>query len=116
MAPTLVFRPDGSLRLAVGSPGGTHIIGYVAQALVAVLDWNMDIQAAISMPHFAARTAKAELEKDTAAVRLRDALLAKGHKVSIVHLTSGLHGIEVLPDGTLIGGADPRREGVALGE
>ena len=116
MAPTLVFRRDGSLRLAVGSPGGTHIIGYVAQALVAVLDWNMDIQAAVSMPHFAARTARAELEKDTAAVRLRDPLQAKGHKVSIIHLTSGLHGIEIMPDGTLIGAADPRREGVALGE
>lgn len=116
MAPALVFRPDGSLRLAIGSPGGTHIIGYVAQALVAVLDWNMDIQAAISLPHFAALTAKAELEKDTAAVRFKSALEAKGHKVSVLHLTSGLHGIEVMPDGTLMGGADPRREGVALGE
>jgi gamma-glutamyltranspeptidase/glutathione hydrolase len=116
MSPTLVFRPDGSLRLAIGSPGGVYIIGYVAEALVAVLDWNMDIQAAVSLPHFAARSAKTELEKDTAAVRFRDALQAKGHTVSVMHMTSGLHGIEVMPDGTLMGGADPRREGVALGE
>ena len=115
MSHTLVFRPDGRLRLAIGSPGGIHIIGYVAEALVAVLDWNRDIQAAISLPHFAARGAKAELEKDTAAVRFRDALQANGHDVSAIHMTSGLHGIEIMPDGTLMGGADPRREGVVLG-
>jgi len=116
MSPTLVFRPDGSLRLTIGSPGGVFICGYVAQALVAMLDWNLDIQAALAMPHVAARSAWVELEKDTSATRFQDALEAKGHKVKIVHMTSGLHGIEVLPDGTLVGGADPRREGMALGD
>jgi gamma-glutamyltranspeptidase/glutathione hydrolase len=81
-----------------------------------VLDWNLDIQAALAMPHVAGRSARVELEKDTPAARFQDALEAKGHKVKIVHMTSGLHGIEVMPDGTLVGGADPRREGVALGD
>jgi gamma-glutamyltranspeptidase/glutathione hydrolase len=116
MAPTLVFRPDGKLRLVVGSPGGIRIVGYVAEALVAVIDWNLDIQAAMALPHFAARDRTAELEKDTAATRFGEALEALGHTVRILPLTSGLHGIEILPDGTLTGGADPRREGVALGE
>jgi gamma-glutamyltranspeptidase/glutathione hydrolase len=116
MSPTLVFRPDGRLRLVVGSPGGVYICGYVAEALVAVLDWKMDIQAAVSLPHFAARTAQVELEKGTAAERFADALEAKGHSVKILHMTSGLHGIEIMSDGTLVGGADPRREGVALGD
>ena len=116
MSPTLVFRPDGQLRLVVGSPGGVYICGYVAEALVAVLDWHMDIQAAVSLPHFAARSGTVELEKGTTAERFRDALEAKGDKVKILHMTSGLHGIEILPDGTLVGGADPRREGAALGD
>lgn len=116
MSPSLVFRPDGGLRLIVGSPGGIYICGYVAEALVAMLDWKMDIQAAVALPHFAARSATAELEKGTAATRFADALEAKGHKVKVLHMTSGLHGIEIMPDGTLVGGADPRREGVALGD
>ena len=116
MSPTIVFRPDGSLRLVVGSPGGIRIIGYVAKTLVAVLDWDMDIQSAISLPHFAGRTRKPELEKNTLATRFREALEKKGHSVSIRNMTSGLHGIEIMPDGRLVGGADPRREGIALGE
>lgn len=115
-SPTLVFGPDGKLALVVGSPGGTRIIDYVAETLVAALDWKMDIQAAVSLPHFVDTGKTAELEKGTPATRFRDALEARGHKVKVTHLTSGLHAIAVLPDGTLVGAADPRREGVALGE
>jgi gamma-glutamyltranspeptidase/glutathione hydrolase len=116
MSPTIVTGPDGRLRLVVGSPGGIRIPGYVAQALVAVIDWKMDIQAALSQPHFAARGKHAELEKDTPATRFEDPLEDFGHSVRIRTLTSGLHGIEIMPDGTLTGGADPRREGMAMGE
>ncbi len=115
MSPTLVFRPDGTLRLVVGSPGGIRIIGYVAKTVVAVLDWDMDIQSATELPHFASRTKRAELEKNTKAERFQDALEAKGHRVKVRHLTSGLHGIEVTKKG-LVGGADPRREGVVMGD
>ncbi|MEX2615345.1 MAG: gamma-glutamyltransferase [Alphaproteobacteria bacterium] len=115
MSPTLIFGPDGELRLAVGSPGGTSIIGYVAKTVIAVLDWDMDIQSAISLPHFANRNSKdTELEKDTAAETYRAALMALGHDIAIRSHTSGLHGIEVTPRG-LVGGADPRREGVVMG-
>jgi gamma-glutamyltranspeptidase/glutathione hydrolase len=116
MAPTLVFAPGGGLRLVVGSPGGTSIIGYVAKTIVAVLDWDMDIQSAIALPHFANRNGKAtELEKGTAAVSLRPALEVLGHTIDIRSHTSGLHGIEVTAAG-LTGGADPRREGIVLGD
>lgn len=115
MSPAIIFRPDGRLRLVVGSPGGTRIIGYVTKTIVAVLDWKLDIQSAISLPHFAARTRIAELEKDTLATRFAEGLEDKDHSVRIRHLTSGLHGIEIMPDGSLVGGADPRREGIALG-
>jgi gamma-glutamyltranspeptidase/glutathione hydrolase len=114
-SPTMVFNPGGTLKLVVGSPGGGRIVNYVARVIIAVLDWGMDIQTAISLPHILPRRQRVELEKDTAAVNFESALETMGHDIKIRALTSGLHGIEVTPSG-LIGGADPRREGIALGE
>lgn len=115
MAPTLVFNADGSLRLVVGSPGGSRIIGYVAKTLVAVLDWGMDIQAAIDLGHVVNRNGATDLEAGTEAETLAPGLKALGHDVRVRDLNSGLHGIEIV-DGRLRGGADPRREGVARGD
>lgn len=114
MAPTIVFNGDGTPRLAIGSPGGSRIIEYVAQTLVAVLDWEMDVQQAIDLGHVTNRNGGTDLEEGTAATALADALVARGHEVNIRGLNSGLHGIEISAD-TLVGGADPRREGVARG-
>ena len=116
MAPTMVFGADGQLVLVIGSPGGSRIIGYVAQRIVAVLDWKMNVQAAIDLGHVQSRNLGIELESHTRAVRLAPALRALGHRVRIGPMNSGLHGIQVLPDGTLLGGADPRREGIAAGD
>jgi len=115
MSPTLVFDRGGRLVMAVGSPGGSAIINYVAKTVIGVLDWGLDIQAAIELPNFGSRGGAAELEKGTAAEALKPALEAMGHKVAAVTFTSGLHGIVLAPSG-LWGGADPRREGVALGD
>jgi gamma-glutamyltranspeptidase/glutathione hydrolase len=119
MAPAVVFNADGSLRLVVGSPGGSRILGYVTQTIVGVLDWNLDIQQAVSLPHYLDRNTGLELEEGTAAAALAETMRARGHKVSVLELNSGLQGIELRPDGSamgrLIGGADPRREGVAVG-
>ncbi|MBM2575150.1 gamma-glutamyltransferase [Jannaschia sp. Os4] len=114
MAPTIVMR-DGAPVLVIGSPGGSRIIGYVAQAIVAHMDWGMDPQAAVSMPHLVNRFGTYDLEEGTAAAALAPDLEALGYEVNVRGLNSGLHAIAVTPDG-LIGGADPRREGVAIGE
>lgn len=115
MAPTVVFNADGSLRLVVGSPGGSRILGYVAQTVIGVLDWQLDIQQAISLPHYLDRNTGLELEEGTAAAALAETMRARGHKASVIDLNSGLQGIEIRSDGSLLGGADPRREGVAVG-
>lgn len=115
MAPTMVFDKNGKLVLLVGSAGGAYIIEHVAQTLIGVLDWGMDIQQAINLPHYANRNGDVELEKGTDLEKLKGPLEKLGHKVKIRDLNSGLHGIMITKDG-LVGGADPRREGVVLGE
>ncbi|MGI9381859.1 MAG: gamma-glutamyltransferase [Methyloligellaceae bacterium] len=115
MAPTLVFDADGRLRMVAGSPGGTPIILYVLKALIAHLDWGLDAQAAASLTNFGSRYGPFEIEPGPAARRLAPALRARGHTFRTGPMTSGTHIIVVRPDG-LEGGADPRREGVALGD
>lgn len=110
MAPTLVFDEGGRLRLVVGSPGGAGIIAYVAQTLIGVLDWGLDIQAAIALPRVVNRNGPTELESASTTEALRQALEQRGHSVQIRDLTSGLHGIQH-HGAVLMGGADPRREG-----
>ena len=115
MAPTMVFGPDGRLRLAIGSPGGSRIIGYVAQRIVAVVDWRLDVQAAIDLGHVLSRNGPTEIEEGPAAERLGAALEAMGHNIKVGQMNSGLHGVERTQAG-LTGAADPRREGVARGD
>jgi gamma-glutamyltranspeptidase/glutathione hydrolase len=119
MSPTIVFGPDGLPVVVVGSAGGSRIIGHVAQALVAMLDWGMEPQAAVSLPRVGALNAGLELEAGTGAAALAPALQARGFPVEVRTMNSGLHAIRVLrgPDGVrLLGGADPRRDGVAVGD
>ena len=115
MSPFMVFDKDDNLMMVIGSPGGSRIINYVAKTLLGVLEWNMDIQNAISMPHYVNRNGNTDLEKSTDAISLKEGLEAKGHKVSVRDLNSGLHGIVRTKEG-LEGGADPRRVGKALGK
>jgi len=114
MAPTIVMK-NGKPYLLVGSPGGSRIIGYVAKTLIAILDWGMDPQAAIDLGHFINRNGDTDLEQNTAVAAMKDDLESRGHKVKIRDLNSGLHAILIAPD-KLIGGADPRREGLVLGQ
>jgi gamma-glutamyltranspeptidase/glutathione hydrolase len=115
MAPTMVFDDKGKLAMLIGSPGGHAIINYVAETIVNVLDWGMDIQSAIAAPRFGSRNGPTELERGTALERLAPELERMGHGVRIRPAGSGLHGIVRTKDGWA-GGADPRREGVVLGE
>jgi gamma-glutamyltranspeptidase/glutathione hydrolase len=114
MSPTLVFDPAGRLQLVIGSPGGSLIINYVARTLVAMLDWQLDIQAAIDAPNYGSRNGPTEIERGSAYEALIPDLKARGHEVRVMQMESGLHGMERTATGWR-GGADPRREGVALG-
>lgn len=113
MAPTIVMQ-DGKPIIAAGSPGGSRIIGYVAQALIAMIDWGMDPQQAINMPHLVNRFGTFDIEAGTEAEALEPYLQQRGFKTGIRDLNSGLHIIQITDQG-LIGGADPRREGIVIG-
>ncbi len=113
MSPTLVLDGQGDLFAAVGSPGGSRIIGYVTETLIALMDWKLDMQAAIDLPRFVDRNGPVELEAGTPLDALKGPLEAMGHEVTVRPLTSGLHGVRETAAG-LDGGADPRREGVVL--
>ncbi len=113
MAPTVVLR-DGAPVLLAGSPGGSRIIPYVARTLIAILDWGIDPAEAVAMGHVVNRNGATDLEAGTEAEALAGPLAALGHETALRDLNSGLHVI-LVRDGRLIGAADPRREGVALG-
>ncbi|WP_421581071.1 gamma-glutamyltransferase [Shinella sp. M31] len=114
MSPTIVMK-DGKPLLAIGSPGGSQIIGYVAQALIAYIDWGMDVGEIVAMPHLINRFGPYDLEAGTDAEEFSEPLKALGYEVKAGDMNSGLHAIELTADG-LRGAADPRREGIALGQ
>ena len=115
MAPTLVFDSAGGLHAVIGSPGGSQIIGYVAKTLVALLDWKLDPQAAVDFPNHGSRNGPTEIEQGTEAEGWSEALKLRGHEMRAIAMTSGIQAILVTPQG-LSGGADSRREGVAIGD
>lgn len=113
MAPTIVLK-DGAPVLILGSPGGSRIIGYVVKAIIAHLDWKMDVQQAVSLPNMVNRFGVFDVEAGLVSPRLTAELEAMGYEVSSRPMVSGLQAIAI--GETLRGGADPRREGIALGE
>ena len=119
MSPTMLLDERGRLRLLVGSPGGTRIIGFVAQSIVGVVDWRLDVQQAVAAPHFLAEEGPIEIEEGTALAAEAQALEALGHRVVQNDMNSGLHAIAIeytRRGRVLLGGVDPRREGVAVGD
>lgn len=113
MAPTIVLK-DGRPLLAIGSPGGSQIIGYVAQALIAYIDWGMDVGEIVAIPHLINRFGPYDIEAGTDAEKLAAPLKDLGYEVKTGEMNSGLHAIELTAEG-LKGAADPRREGIAVG-
>ena len=114
MSPTLVFDAQGQVIMALGSPGGSMIINYVAQSLFTILDRGFSPQQAAAQPHFGNRNGPTELEIG-ADPAWAEALQKLGHRVQSLEMTSGLH-IVMRAGNRLLGGVDPRREGVALGD
>ncbi len=115
MAPTIVFDAFDRLYVVTGSPGGSQIINYVGKTLVGILDWGLDPQVAVDLPNFGSRNGPTELEAGTEAEGWQAALEAMGHEVRVSDMNSGIQAIVVTPEG-LVGGADARREGVAVGD
>ena len=120
MAPTLVFdKASGALVMSGGSPGGALIIHYTAKTVYGVLNWGMLPQQAINLPNFASLNGPTMLEQKRFPAATVDALKARGHEVREIDMTSGLqaitsgqaHGMRLW-----MGGADPRREGVVMGD
>jgi gamma-glutamyltranspeptidase/glutathione hydrolase len=116
MSPTIVFDRKGNFLLSVGSPGGPAIIGYVAQTLIAMLDGGLTPAQAIALPRQLNLNGPTRLEKSPENDALAPQLTAMGHNVTVVDGEgSGLHGIRKVKSG-YIGGADPRRDGVVIGD
>ena len=116
MSPTLVFdKTSGQLVMSGGSPGGALIIHYTAKLLAGTLHGGLNVQQAISLPNFGSLGGPTLLEKGRFAPAVAEALKARGHEVREMDMTSGLQAIERTGKGWF-GGADPRREGVVLGD
>ncbi len=113
MAPIIVFDHTGKPVMVIGSAGGSAIIGYVLERIIALIDWRMDIEDALAMPNIINRGQGFEMEAE--AYELEDGIKAYGHPYTITPLNSGLTAI-TFQNGKMTGAADPRREGMAMGE
>ena len=120
MAPTLVFdKGTGAVLMSGGSPGGALIIHFVAKTLYGVLNWGLTPQTAINLPNFASLNGPTVLEDKRFPDTTIDALKARGHEVREANMTSGLQAISRSPNQAKpawLGGADPRREGIVMGD
>jgi gamma-glutamyltranspeptidase/glutathione hydrolase len=115
MTPTMIFAPDGTLYAVLGSPGGSAIIGYVTKTILALLHWRMPLDQAIAYGHAMHNNRHATLENGQEI--LADSLRAMGHDITLTYHTSGVHAIVAYGrEAAYQGAADPRREGVPLGD
>ncbi|UTW05577.1 gamma-glutamyltransferase (plasmid) [Amphritea atlantica] len=116
MSPMMVFDQDNHLIAALGSPGGSRIISYVAKNLYLKLSSDTSLQQAFNSPHVVNRNGVTELEAGTSAEQFAEPLQALGHEIKIRDLNSGLHGFFRQTDGSWESAVDPRREGTARGD
>jgi gamma-glutamyltranspeptidase/glutathione hydrolase len=118
MSPTIVLDASNHAVATVGTAGGPAIIAYIMKTLVGVFDWHLSMQASVALPNLVVHGRSVAAETSRFDPNLAEAIEMHGLDLRAPSANaegSGLHGMQVLPDGTLAGGADPRREGVALG-
>ncbi len=115
MSPTMIFDRHGRLHMVVGSPGGSRIILYVLKTIIGHIDWGLEAKALSELPNFGSRNGPLELEKGPGVQMIDTGLRSLGHKTRLAPMTSGVHLI-IRKGNVLMGAADPRREGVALGD
>ncbi|MCO5109596.1 MAG: gamma-glutamyltransferase family protein [Burkholderiaceae bacterium] len=120
MAPTLVLdKATGQVLMSGGSPGGALIIHYTAKTLYGVLHWGLTPQKAIDLPNFASLNGPSLLEEKRFPPATVQALRERGAEVREMNMTSGLQAItrgQAHGKTLWLGGADPRREGVVMGD
>lgn len=117
MAPTIVFDAAGQRpEIVLGAGGGAWIVDAVAVGLAEMLAHGADPQAAVALPRVGAQVGSVTLERDSAAAALLPALRALGHAPRLAEVDTGMQALRALPGGGIEGGADPRRDGVALGD
>ncbi|QCF24750.1 gamma-glutamyltransferase [Hydrocarboniclastica marina] len=122
MSPTLIFDPAGKLKYVTGSPGGSRIIGYTGQSIINMIDFDLNPQEAINVPHYMNRNgATTDLERPIPGItrnypvqEIVSRLQQRKHAVEVLPQTSGLSVIRVDEEG-LTGGRDLRRDGAAGG-
>jgi gamma-glutamyltranspeptidase/glutathione hydrolase len=112
MTPTIIFK-DNQVYALTGSPGGTSIINYVAKSVIGLIDWGLNPDEVVQLPHYMNKGKYTELEKNTVLESLQYELESMGHKTKIMRKRSGLH-IALKKNNGFIGGADPRREGLVI--
>jgi gamma-glutamyltranspeptidase / glutathione hydrolase len=116
MAPTIVFAPDGKVRLAVGAAGGATIPAQVIKAIVGVVDFHLTAQDALALPMIFAPGDTVFVERGTFLEAMAPNLEALGHQVKT--LPPGTFKANAIEwrDGRWAGAADPRSEGAAVSE
>lgn len=115
MSPTLILDQDRDLYALTGSPGGSRIIGYTAQSILGLTDWQLPVAEVVALPHYLSRNGPVtQLEEDRGLEGLITDLESRGHEIRLTPMPSGIHAIRVMPDG-YEGAADPRQEGIARG-
>ena len=112
MAPTIILKNNKPVYI-LGSPGGSNIIGYVANAIISMIDWKYNAQEAASVAHGINKFGTYYIEKDTYMGKLLPSLEAMNYKVKLRSFSSGLNVVHI--DDKLYGGSDHRREGIAVG-
>ncbi len=119
MSPTFIFDEQDKLVMVLGSPGGPRIIQFVVKAITNHFDFGLDVQESIALPSFVVLNNVIELEKGREITKLKPMLERMGHKTKVIEIVSGIHAITIdekeIEGVKIQGGADPRREGVAIG-
>ena len=119
MAPTIIYDAHNHPVIITGSPGGSAIINYVVKSIIALVDWGLSPQDAVALPNFGSRNGPTELERNSVVEVMKPELERRSHSVNVTEFTSGLHVLARTKSSkstTWRGGADPRREGVVIGQ